>query len=404
MSLVRPFPARIVKQVHAADVVCPMHDALSAAQRANLLLENPLSYLNVTRSALDMPGASYEDIGAANAAGLERLLRSESYGELGDPALYIYRIDRDGDVHTGVVADLDVSGFVDGRVLGHEDVKPEKVQALAKHFEAVPTRSELVAVMHGDDAGVESIVSATMSQPPLLTVTDITNVEQQVWRVSESDADVLIERLGKLRHYVADGHHRVAATVARWRDHGSPRGGTVLCVLYPESQTHLLAFDRLVSGPIDAPTLLADLKRTADVSVAAGPTRGHGGVDLHVAGAWYRVQLPATGNEGAAALDVARLDAEILRPHLDVASGHERVSYVSELEDALQVAATHPDDALFVLAAPTHAELISVAERGDVMPPKSTYIEPKPRAGIFLHPRQGPVDPRDLPPAPAPEV
>ena len=95
MTLVRRFPARIVKQEHATDVVCPMHDALSAAQRANLLLENPLSYLNVTRSALDMPGASYEEIGAANAAGLERLLRSDSYGALGAPAIYVYRIDRE---------------------------------------------------------------------------------------------------------------------------------------------------------------------------------------------------------------------------------------------------------------------------------------------------------------------
>ena len=400
MSLVRPFPARIVKEVHATDVVCPMHDALSAAQRANLLLENPLSYLNVTRSALDMPGASYDDIGAANAAGLERLLRSDSYGGLGDPALYVYRIDRDGDVHTGVVADLDVSGFVDGRVLGHEAVKPEKVQALAKHFEAVPTRSELVAVMHRDDEFVESVVSATVSQPPLLTLTDITGVEQQVWRVSDAGAAVLIERLSALVHYVADGHHRVAATVARWHDHGSPRGGTVLCVLYPESQTHLLAFDRLVAGPIDAPTLLADLKQAADITTATGPSREHGGFDLHLAGAWYRVQLPPTTNQGAAALDVARLDAEILQPCLGVASGHDRVGYVSELKNSSETTATHPDDAFFVLAAPTHAELVAVADRGEVMPPKSTYIEPKPRAGIFLHPRQGPVDPRDLPPAP----
>ena len=111
--------------------------------------------------------------------------------------------------------------------------------------------------------------------------------------------------------------------------------------------------------------------------------------------------LPPTTNEGAAALDVARLDAEILQPHLGVASGHDRVSYVSELKQLPTTSlATHPDDAFFVLAAPTHAELIAVAERGEVMPPKSTYIEPKPRAGIFLHPRQGPVDPRDLPPAP----
>ena len=73
------------------------------------------------------------------------------------------------------------------------------------------------------------------------------------------------------------------------------------------------------------------------------------------------------------------------------------MSYVSELADVGEVAATHPDGALFLLTAPTHDELIEVAERGEVMPPKSTYIEPKPRAGIFLHPRQGPVDPRDLP-------
>ncbi len=400
MTLVRPFPARIVKQQHATDVVCPMHDALSAAQRANLLLENPLSYLNVTRNSLDMPGASYEEIGAANAAGLERLLRSDSYGPLGEPAIYVYRIDRDGDVHTGVVADIDVSGFVDGRVLGHEDVKPEKVQALAKHFEAVPTRSELVAVMHRDDDDVAAIVATTISHAPILTVTDLTGVEQQVWRVSDDNSPRLIERLSALRHYVADGHHRVAATVARWHDHGSPRGGTVLCVLYPENQTHLLAFDRLVAGPFDAETILDGLRQTCHVSPASGPTRRHGGFGLHLAGSWYRVDMPEMpGTPGAACLDVARLDAEILRPVLGVASGHDRVTYVSELSDSDVVAATHPDHAYFVLTAPTHEELISVAERSEVMPPKSTYIEPKPRAGIFLHPRQGPVDPRNLPPA-----
>ena len=112
MSLIRPFPARIVRQEQATNVVCPMHDALSPAQRANLLLENPLSYLNVTRSALDMPGDSFEELGAANAEGLERLLRSGAYGDLWQPALYLYRISQNGEEHTGIVADLDVSGFV----------------------------------------------------------------------------------------------------------------------------------------------------------------------------------------------------------------------------------------------------------------------------------------------------
>ena len=184
MTLVRPFPARLVKQEHAANVVCPMHDALTSAQRANLLLENPLSYLNVTRSALDMPGASYEEIGTANAAGLERLLRSDAYHDLDEPALYVYRISQNGEEHTGIVADLDVSGFVDGRVLGHEATNPDKVEALAKHFEAVPTRSELVAVMYRDDEQVNQIIKQTTAGDPVLTLTDLTDVEQQVWRIA----------------------------------------------------------------------------------------------------------------------------------------------------------------------------------------------------------------------------
>jgi uncharacterized protein (DUF1015 family) len=380
-----------------------MHDALSDAQRANLLLENPLSYLNVTRSALDMPGASYEEIGAANAAGLERLLRSGAYGDLEQPALYVYRIAQNGDVHTGIVADLDVSGFVDGRVLGHEDTKPEKVEALAKHFEAVPTRSELVAVMHRDDEQVNAVVAATTAADPVLELTDLTGVRQEVWRIAGGDASVIIDRLGQTRHYVADGHHRVAATVARWRGHGSPRGGTVLCVLYPESQTHLLAFHRLVAGPIDTETLLVGLKERYEVTAVEEPTADrpiadHGVFGLHLGSQWYQLVRRSTQrSEGAPGLDVALIDDEILRPLLGVYSGHDKVSYVSDLADVIEVAALHPEHALFLLAAPTHDELMDIAERGEVMPPKSTYIEPKPRAGVFLHLRQGPVNPDDLP-------
>ena len=89
-------------------------------------------------------------------------------------------------------------------------------------------------------------------------------------------------------------------------------------------------------------------------------------------------------DEDVAGLEVAVDDAALMR-------------VMDRVADVGEVAATHPDGALFLLTAPTHDELIEVAERGEVMPPKSTYIEPKPRAGIFLHPRQGPVDPRDLP-------
>lgn len=398
MTLVRPFTARIVEQDHAADVVCPMHDALSPAQRENLLAENSFSYLNVTRSALDMPDATDEEIGDANAASLQRLLDEHLYGDLGEPALYIYRINQNGHDHTGIVADLDVNGFVDGRVLGHESVNPDRVAALVRHFEWVPTRSELVAVMYHDDEKVSAVVSAATEAEPILTLTDLTGIEQKVWQIPDADVPLVVERLGALRHYIADGHHRVAATVERWRHHGSPRGGNVLCVLFPEDQTDLLAFHRVVAGPIDADALLAGLRAIADVQPWADGSVAPGTFGLYLDGHWYRMTLEDDAREpGVNGLDVSVLDERILQPVLGLRSGHARVSYASELVSLDETIAANPGAALFLLAAPTHEQLIAVAERGEVMPPKSTYVDPKPRAGIFLHPRQGPVDPKDLP-------
>jgi uncharacterized protein (DUF1015 family) len=400
MSLVRPFPARIVGQEWAQQVVCPMHDALSPADRSELLRTNPLSYLHVTQSVLDLPSATVDEIGAANAAGLERLLAAGTYSPLSQPAMYVYRLHLGSEEHTGIVAELDAAAFTDGRILGHEAVQPARVEALVHHFGAVPTRSELVTVMHRSDEVVNRVMAVTTEDEPVLTVTDLTGVEQVVWRVADADAALIAERLAPARHYIADGHHRVAATVARWRDHGSPRGGGVLSVLYPDDQMHLLAFHRRVAGPVDADRFLDEASAAVDVEVADGPTPARGRFGMRLGGRWYVLRPTDAGRPpGVAGLDVSILDDRVLRPFLGVASGDDRVHYVSELANLDEaVAETDADGgALFLLTGPRLDEVVVVAERGEVMPQKSTYIEPKPRAGVFLRPRQGPVDPRDLP-------
>lgn len=241
MTLIRPFPARIVRQEWARDVVCPMHDAMPPGRRAELLATNPMSYLQVTRSALDMPGATPQAIGAANSSGLEHLLASGAYSPLLEPALYVYRVRQGSEDHTGIVAELDVAAFVDGRVLGHESVHPERVQALVHHFEAVPSRSELVTVLHRSDPEIAALVETTTAGEPVLSLTDFTGVEQFVWRIPEKHVGPVVEGLSRSRHYIADGHHRVAATVERWRGHGSPKGApscpssirTTRCICWP---------------------------------------------------------------------------------------------------------------------------------------------------------------------------
>lgn len=377
-----------------------MHDALPSTLRAHLLATNPLSYLRVTRSEVDLPGAGPHEIGAANSAGLAHLLHADAYSPLQPPAMYVYRVQQGPENHTGIVADVDAAAFIDGRVLGHEDVQPARVDALVHHFAAVPMRSELVTLMHRSQADVSRAMAHVTADEPLLTVTDLTGVEQVVWQVPDDLAELISTQLDGVTHYIADGHHRVAATVRRWHDHGSPRGGAVLSVLYPDTQVHLLAFHRLVHGAPRADELLRRLRETAEVRETSDPTRAPGCFGLRVGHRWYEVRPRAAVRAGVSSLDVAVLD-NLMRHACGVVSGDADVEYVSELTplpDAVQRADT-ADAALFLLCAPTLDELVGVAERGEVMPPKSTYIEPKPRAGVFLRPRQGPVDPRDLPSA-----
>ena len=406
LPTVRAFPAHLVHQRWAETVVCPMHDALSPTRRAQILAENPMSYLQVTRSSLDLPDAGVDEIGAANAAGLQHLLDEGAYSQLQPPAMYVYRVHLGTEEHTGLVADVDAAAFVDGRVLGHEAVHQEKVDALVRHFESVPMRSELVTLIHRSDDDVEAIVAATTRREPVLSFVDTTGVEQILWRVADDDVPVVMDHLQDRRLYIADGHHRVAATVQRWRDHGSPRGGEVLCVIYAESQVHLLAFHRVVrptGGPVDVEAVLAALREHVAVEAVDGPVREVGVVGLRAGGSWYALTLPepdaATQASATAQLDVSRLDAAILAPALGLRSGDDEVGYLSELADLDDVVADVDAEGslLFLLCAPTLDQLVEVAERGEVMPQKSTYIEPKPRAGVVLRPRLGPVHPEDLP-------
>jgi uncharacterized protein (DUF1015 family) len=254
----------------------------------------------------------------------------------------------------------------------------------------VPARSELVALMHRYDPDISQVLRRTLARDPELHLYDATGVEQAVWAMTPDDVALVQERLGTARHYVADGHHRVAASVRQWREAGEPAGSAVLSVLYPEDQMHLLAFHRRVAGPIDAERTLAALRAVADVEELAddaAPNRERRRFDMYLQGRWYRV-VPHSGGEqpGAAGLDVSQLDRLVLAPLLGVTASDPRVEYVSELADLEAALAGCDQDrgVLFRMVAPSLDQLIDVAERGEVMPPKSTYFEPKPRAGIFL--------------------
>ena len=383
--LVDTVSAHLVTPEWAARVVSPLHDVLTEPERRRILVDNPDSYLHVTSDPLALQAPS-DAVGSAQTRALHRLLGIGAYQPVPEPALFVYRISDDRGQHTGVIASVAAAGFSDGRVLGHERVQPRRVAGLVRHYEQVPMRSELVALFHPVDRLVDELTARVVEDPPILTFTDTGGAAQSVWRVGHEEEVALVGQLGGQRLYIADGHHRVAAATECWERQGRPDSGAVLCAVYPQDQVVLHAFHRRVRGPVAVPALLEGLSTRFDVVPATGPAVGRGEIGLY-AGRWLVIRPREPRRlTGVAGLDVTMLHDEVLRPFLGVDLDDPRLEFVPDLRDLDATARECDRDAgvLFTLHPPGIEDLVSVAERHEVMSAKTTFVQPKPHTGIFL--------------------
>ena len=386
--LVRSVSAHMVTPQWAARVVSPLHDVLTETERRKILANNPDSYLHVTSDPLALiepPGEGATE--SVQARALQRLLESGAYLPVPEPAVFVYRMSDRGREHTGVIASVAVAGCNDGRVLGHEAVQSERVAGLVRHYGQVSKRSELVTLFHPVDSLVAELTARVVAQPALLDFTDSSGVTQSVWRAGPAEAAVLARQLSNHRLYVADGHHRLAAATTCWERDGQPESGAVLCALYPQDHIALHAFHRRVRGPVALPALLDGLGTRFDIAPARDLGVGPGTIGMYADGRWCVLhpreprRLP-----GVAGLDVTMLHEEVLLPLLGIDCNSPRLEFVPDLRDlgATMRECDAEQGIVFALHAPDIEELISVAERHEVMSPKTTYVQPKPRTGIFL--------------------
>ncbi len=348
-GVVRPFAARVVRQEWAAEAVTPMVDALSPGEH---------------RSPAHTPAEAYDEAAAA---------------------LYVYRM-RHGSEHLGVVADVRLEAFASGGVRGHESVDPHRVDALVRYYAEHPTRSEPVALLHDHPPGATTRVENACSGRPLLQFQGPDGLEHTVWRVSgEEQTAGIAEALGHGTHYIADGHHRVAARLRAWERAGRPDDAGVLCVIYPLDGLTMSAFHRRVAGPVDTARLLDALSKHFVVRATAGPVTA--GLGAYLAGRWYDLTPAAARPDGVAGLDASLLESRVLGPVLGIGGpGHPRLEVVPDHVPLPHLTAKCEDDggALFVVGPPSLRALTRIADLGEQMPPKTTYFAPKPYAGIFL--------------------
>jgi uncharacterized protein (DUF1015 family) len=311
-----------------------------------------------------------------------------SYAEVPE-GLYVYRQSRGDSSYIGVVCDVAVQAVADGRVKGHEAVHQLRVDALVWHHTTSDTPPALVLLLH--EAGPEfgRVVEEVQRTEPLLDFDGPEGYRQTVWRLPDgSETRALADELSAAELYIADGHHRAAAALEEWRLADKPPEAGLLCVVHPMDGLTLSAFHRRVSGPLDAARLLNVVSRDFEVREVAGPpVPAVGSLGLYVGERWHDLRLTLERPAGVAGLDATLLQTRVL-DHLDPAlPGRVRTIDLVPAADSLDELVARCDidrGALFTLAPPPADALIEVADAGQVMPPKTTFFEPKPAAGIFL--------------------
>jgi uncharacterized protein (DUF1015 family) len=397
---IRPTPAL------AASIASPPYDVVTRREAARLARDNPLSFLHVCRSEIDLPDEvdAYDPRVYARAReSLDALLARGALVRDERPALFVYRQVMEGRAQVGVVGCVHVDDYESGVIRQHEKTRPDKEDDRTRHILALAAQAEPVLLMYRGRPEIDRLVAAATAGPPLYDFTTGDGVAHRVWRVD--DPAPYPDLFGSVTAYVADGHHRSAAAwrAARQRRAADPghRGDAedawFLAVLFPAAPLRILAYNRLVqdlAGRTPAEVLgdLATLGRLVPTDEPVPPRPG--AFCFYLAGTWHRLELPEASidrSDAIRSLDVSLLQERVLGPVLGIADQRtdKRVDFVGGIcgPAALAARVDSGEAALAISLHPTTVDqLMAVSDAGHVMPPKSTWFEPKLLSGLFVHP------------------
>lgn len=405
MAVIRPFRALRPAPAAARAVAAVPYDVVTTREARRLAADNPLSFLHVSRAEIDLP----DDVDPYSAQVYERAARNlavltEQAPLVVDPepALYLYRMRTDGHEQIGLAGCFSLDEYDRGVIRRHERTRRDKEDDRTRHMLALGAQTGIVFLTYRATAAVDGAIAGGAAGAPLLDVAATDGVRHSVWRLSgEATRTAVAAFAGVPAVYVADGHHRIASA-ARARDElagGDPAHEACffLGVAFPDRQTRILPYNRTVANLAgrSASAFLAALGGRFPVAPSGPSVPEKGRIAMYLDGGWHTIDLAGTGAETAdggpaGSLDVAVLQERILAPVLDVADirTDPRVQFVGGGRGvrALEQAVDAGDAAVaFSLAPVTPDELLAVSDAGGIMPPKSTWFEPKLRDGLLIH-------------------
>jgi uncharacterized protein (DUF1015 family) len=399
MAVVRPFPALRPRAGLASRIAAVPYDVVNTDE-ARALAADPLSFLHVSRAEIDLPPATdpYADAVYARAVSNLETLRRDGLEREAQPSVYVYRLKMGAHVQTGVAACFSVDEYKRDLIRKHEKTRPDKENDRTRHIIDTRAQSGPVLLTYRRASAVDAAVAAGVAVEPLYAFSAADGIEHTIWRASpEAGAAIVAAFADVPALYIADGHHR-AASAARACDHlgGGPAAEAAwfLAVAFPDTETQILPYHRVVKdlGGRTLDTFLADVADHVPVGPGSPDTTRRGRCAMYVGGRWHALDLdggPAPADP-AAALDVQRLQDHILSPLLGIADPRidKRIDFVGGIRGAGEL--TRLVDSgraavAFAMFPTTVDDLMAIADAGGIMPPKSTWFEPKLRDGLLTH-------------------
>ncbi len=403
MAKIRPFRALRPEPSLASQIASVPYDVVNTEEARALAADNPLSFLHVSRSEIDLPADTnpYADIVYRTAAERFAAIRA-SMVEESEPALYFYKLRMGTHEQTGLAACYSVDEYDADLVKKHEKTRRDKEDDRTRHITELRAQTGPVFLTYHASAAVDAVAAKAATTPPLYDIVAPDGVTHTVWKVTGDDLKSVVDAFEKLPAlYIADGHHR-AASAARVRKSLAPvvgKDGVVeadwfLAVAFPDNQTQVLPYNRTVKDlAYLTPETFMDAVRAVFAVREGGPAAPakKGDCAMFFGGKWYTLDIGAkAGNDVISRLDVSILQEQLLSPVLRIADVRtdKRIDFVGGIRGHRRARAARDGGkaaVAFSMYPVSVGDLMGIADAGEIMPPKSTWFEPKLRDALLIH-------------------
>jgi len=396
MARLYPFRALRPKPDAAASIAAVPYDVVSTDEARTLAAGNPLSFLRVSRAELELPPGTdpYSDAVYDRAAQNFRALGESSLVIEDEPSVYFYRLRMGNHTQTGLAACFSIDEYDRNIIKKHERTRPDKEDDRTRHMTALGAQTGPVFLTYRATPDVDGIASRVMiaGGAPLFDFEAADGVRHTIWRADHGSRDALVAAFARIPAlYIADGHHR-AASAARSRTPGQDRG--FLAVAFPHDQVQILPYNRIVTdlGGLTPQGLVDSIRGAFQLQPGPGTPAHRGEIAMFLGDGWQTLTpkaAPGTANP-IESLDVSVLQDRLLAPILGIGDVRtdKRIDFVGgargtgALETLVRTGKAAVAFSLFPVSVD---DLMTVADAGEIMPPKSTWFEPKLRDGLLMN-------------------